>query len=207
METEIQLSTVQGSQDSSQNSDIWGPSKKSRHFLCQLYPMTFSLVSDTLQHLWIVPVWTVQVILSPNIQCLQKLWLHFICVHCFCRLTQITNYLNWVVRNLADVEVQMGAVKKVNSFLTMESENYEGTIGIVLNIILFHLNSYFLKKTSWVSGTLSFLLLFSTSIARESPLILTLLDKVHLNLKKMWLFRPEKSWIQRESKLILFTNT
>ncbi|KAK9400170.1 ATP-binding cassette sub-family C member 9 [Crotalus adamanteus] len=42
----------------------------------------------------------------------------------------ITNYLNWVVRNLADMEVQMGAVKKVNSFLNMESENYEGTIGI-----------------------------------------------------------------------------
>lgn len=40
----------------------------------------------------------------------------------------ITNYLNWVVRNLADLEVQMGAVKKVNSFLTMESENYEGTM-------------------------------------------------------------------------------
>lgn len=58
----------------------------------------------------------------------------------FCHLTQITNYLNWVVRNLADLEVQMGAVKKVNSFLTMESENYEGTMGIVLNIILFHLN-------------------------------------------------------------------
>ncbi|XP_026564930.1 ATP-binding cassette sub-family C member 9 [Pseudonaja textilis] len=42
----------------------------------------------------------------------------------------ITNYLNWVVRNLADLEVQMGAVKKVNSFLNMESENYEGTIDI-----------------------------------------------------------------------------
>uniref|UniRef100_A0A6I8N135 ATP binding cassette subfamily C member 9 n=1 Tax=Ornithorhynchus anatinus TaxID=9258 RepID=A0A6I8N135_ORNAN len=40
----------------------------------------------------------------------------------------ITNYLNWVVRNLADLEVQMGAVKKVNSFLNMESENYEGTM-------------------------------------------------------------------------------
>ncbi|NWH37857.1 ABCC9 protein, partial [Leptocoma aspasia] len=38
----------------------------------------------------------------------------------------ITNYLNWVVRNLADLEVQMGAVKKVHSFLNMESENYEG---------------------------------------------------------------------------------
>ncbi|KAF4022718.1 hypothetical protein G4228_014873 [Cervus hanglu yarkandensis] len=44
----------------------------------------------------------------------------------------ITNYLNWVVRNLADVEVQMGAVKKVNSFLTMESENYEGTMGKIV---------------------------------------------------------------------------
>lgn len=63
----------------------------------------------------------------------------------FGHLTQITNYLNWVVRNLADLEVQMGAVKKVNSFLTMESENYEGTMGIVLNIILFHLNICFIQ--------------------------------------------------------------
>ncbi|XP_062928444.1 ATP-binding cassette sub-family C member 9-like isoform X2 [Mobula hypostoma] len=40
----------------------------------------------------------------------------------------VCNYLNWVVRNLADLEVQMGAVKKVNSFLNIESENYEGTM-------------------------------------------------------------------------------
>ncbi|XP_055508829.1 ATP-binding cassette sub-family C member 9-like [Leucoraja erinacea] len=40
----------------------------------------------------------------------------------------LCNYLNWVVRNLADLEVQMGAVKKVNSFLNIESENYEGTM-------------------------------------------------------------------------------
>lgn len=42
---------------------------------------------------------------------------------------QVTNYLNWVVRNLADLEVQMSAVKKVNSFLSTESENYEGSMG------------------------------------------------------------------------------
>uniref|UniRef100_A0AAR2KA65 ATP-binding cassette, sub-family C (CFTR/MRP), member 9 n=1 Tax=Pygocentrus nattereri TaxID=42514 RepID=A0AAR2KA65_PYGNA len=42
----------------------------------------------------------------------------------------VTNYLNWVVRNLADLEVQMAAVKKVNSFLTTESENYEGSIDV-----------------------------------------------------------------------------
>ncbi|KAM4676445.1 ATP-binding cassette sub-family C member 9 isoform 3-T5 [Discoglossus pictus] len=40
----------------------------------------------------------------------------------------VTNYMNWVVRNLADLEVQIGAVKKVNSFLSIESESYEGTI-------------------------------------------------------------------------------
>ncbi|KAM5169906.1 ATP-binding cassette sub-family C member 9 [Mantella aurantiaca] len=40
----------------------------------------------------------------------------------------VTNYLNWVVRNLADLEVQIGAVKKVNSFLSIESECYEGSI-------------------------------------------------------------------------------
>ncbi len=42
---------------------------------------------------------------------------------------KVTNYLNWVVRNLADLEVQMAAVKKVNSFLSTESENYEGSMG------------------------------------------------------------------------------
>ncbi|XP_068162592.1 ATP-binding cassette sub-family C member 9 [Antennarius striatus] len=40
----------------------------------------------------------------------------------------VTNYLNWVVRNLADLEVQMAAVKKVNSFLSTESENYDGSM-------------------------------------------------------------------------------
>uniref|UniRef100_A0A3Q3W9M0 Uncharacterized protein n=1 Tax=Mola mola TaxID=94237 RepID=A0A3Q3W9M0_MOLML len=40
----------------------------------------------------------------------------------------VSNYLNWVVRNLADLEVQMAAVKKVNSFLSTESENYEGSM-------------------------------------------------------------------------------
>ncbi|KAA0720963.1 ATP-binding cassette sub-family C member 9 [Triplophysa tibetana] len=42
----------------------------------------------------------------------------------------VTNYLNWVVRNLADLEVQMAAVKKVNSFLSTESENYEGSMDV-----------------------------------------------------------------------------
>ncbi|XP_062338764.1 ATP-binding cassette sub-family C member 9 isoform X1 [Osmerus eperlanus] len=42
----------------------------------------------------------------------------------------VTNYLNWVVRNLADLEVQMAAVKKVNSFLTTPSEDYEGSMGV-----------------------------------------------------------------------------
>uniref|UniRef100_H3CLW8 ATP-binding cassette, sub-family C (CFTR/MRP), member 9 n=1 Tax=Tetraodon nigroviridis TaxID=99883 RepID=H3CLW8_TETNG len=40
----------------------------------------------------------------------------------------VSNYLNWVVRNLADLEVQMAAVKKVNSFLNTESENYDGSM-------------------------------------------------------------------------------
>lgn len=47
----------------------------------------------------------------------------------FCITSQVTNYLNWVVRNLADLEVQMAAVKKVNSFLSTESENYDGSMG------------------------------------------------------------------------------
>lgn len=62
---------------------------------------------------------------------LSQLQLQVIVLTFFPFILQITNYLNWVVRNLADLEVQMGAVKKVNSFLTMETENYEGTMGMI----------------------------------------------------------------------------
>lgn len=135
----------------SQNRDIWGPVRKNRQT-----PSLTTLPHDILPSLWYpaalmnCTIWrmlTVQVILSPNIQGLQKLILYWKWVNfcCCCCLTQITNYLNWVVRNLADLEVQMGAVKKVNSFLTMESENYEGTMGIAQNIILFHLNMYIIQ--------------------------------------------------------------
>lgn len=78
---------------------------------------------------WIV-WWTLYGSLWSDVQWSWELLTYFKCDH-FCHLIQITNYLNWVVRNLADLEVQMGAVKKVNSFLTMESENYEGTMGTV----------------------------------------------------------------------------
>uniref|UniRef100_A0A8C1P4L9 ATP-binding cassette, sub-family C (CFTR/MRP), member 9 n=1 Tax=Cyprinus carpio TaxID=7962 RepID=A0A8C1P4L9_CYPCA len=59
----------------------------------------------------------------------------------------VTNYLNWVVRNLADLEVQMAAVKKVNSFLSTESENYEGSMGNksfpdTISIIKPHISAY-----------------------------------------------------------------
>ena len=37
--------------------------------------------------------------------------------------------MNWMVRNLADMEVQLGAVKRINSLLRTEPENYEGLLG------------------------------------------------------------------------------
>ncbi|XP_072128555.1 ATP-binding cassette sub-family C member 8 isoform X2 [Mobula birostris] len=40
----------------------------------------------------------------------------------------ISNYLNWMVRNLADMEVQLGAVQRINSLLKIETENYDGLI-------------------------------------------------------------------------------
>lgn len=54
---------------------------------------------------------------------------------------QVTNYLNWVVRNMADLEVQMAAVEKVNSFLSTGSENYEGSMGkfCCFSLAAFHL--------------------------------------------------------------------
>ncbi|XP_078405252.1 ATP-binding cassette sub-family C member 8 isoform X3 [Cetorhinus maximus] len=40
----------------------------------------------------------------------------------------ISNYLNWMVRNLADMEVQLGAVQRINNLLKIETENYDGLL-------------------------------------------------------------------------------
>ncbi|XP_031799310.1 ATP-binding cassette sub-family C member 8 isoform X2 [Sarcophilus harrisii] len=40
----------------------------------------------------------------------------------------VSNYLNWMVRNLADMEIQMGAVKRIHGLLKTEAENYEGLL-------------------------------------------------------------------------------
>ncbi|XP_063053419.1 ATP-binding cassette sub-family C member 8 [Engraulis encrasicolus] len=38
----------------------------------------------------------------------------------------VSNYLNWMVRNLADMEVQMGSVRRISALLKTEPESYEG---------------------------------------------------------------------------------
>uniref|UniRef100_A0A8D0GZU4 ATP binding cassette subfamily C member 8 n=1 Tax=Sphenodon punctatus TaxID=8508 RepID=A0A8D0GZU4_SPHPU len=40
----------------------------------------------------------------------------------------VSNYLNWMVRNLADMEIQLGAVKRINGLIKTEAENYEGLL-------------------------------------------------------------------------------
>ncbi|XP_069823859.1 ATP-binding cassette sub-family C member 8 [Dendropsophus ebraccatus] len=40
----------------------------------------------------------------------------------------VSNYLNWMVRNLSDMEIQLGAVKRINSLLKTEPENYKGLL-------------------------------------------------------------------------------
>lgn len=42
---------------------------------------------------------------------------------------QVSNYLNWMVRNLADMEIQLGAVKRIHGLLKTEAESYEGLLG------------------------------------------------------------------------------
>lgn len=36
--------------------------------------------------------------------------------------------MNWMVRNLADMEVQLASVKRINGLLKTEPENYEGLL-------------------------------------------------------------------------------
>ncbi|XP_072291740.1 ATP-binding cassette sub-family C member 8-like [Eucyclogobius newberryi] len=42
----------------------------------------------------------------------------------------VSNYLNWMVRNLADMEVQLGSVKRINGLLKTEPENYDGLLTV-----------------------------------------------------------------------------
>lgn len=42
--------------------------------------------------------------------------------------SQVSNYMNWMVRNLADMEVQLASVKRINGLLKTEPENYEGLL-------------------------------------------------------------------------------
>ncbi|OCT82142.1 hypothetical protein XELAEV_18024654mg [Xenopus laevis] len=42
--------------------------------------------------------------------------------------THVSNYLNWMVRNLSDMEIQLGAVKRINGLLKTEPENYKGLL-------------------------------------------------------------------------------
>uniref|UniRef100_A0A3Q3X1T6 Uncharacterized protein n=1 Tax=Mola mola TaxID=94237 RepID=A0A3Q3X1T6_MOLML len=42
----------------------------------------------------------------------------------------VSNYMNWMVRNLADIEVQLGSVKRINGLLKTEPENYEGLLTV-----------------------------------------------------------------------------
>lgn len=46
----------------------------------------------------------------------------------FVSVYQVSNYMNWMVRNLADMEVQLGSVKRINGLLKTEPENYEGLL-------------------------------------------------------------------------------
>ncbi|XP_065812757.1 ATP-binding cassette sub-family C member 8 isoform X3 [Labrus bergylta] len=42
----------------------------------------------------------------------------------------VSNYMNWMVRNLADMEVQLGSVKRINGLLKTQPENYEGLLTV-----------------------------------------------------------------------------
>ncbi len=48
---------------------------------------------------------------------------------------QVSNYMNWMVRNLADMEVQLGSVKRINGLLKTEPENYEGLLSECSNAV------------------------------------------------------------------------
>ena len=57
---------------------------------------------------------------------------------------QVSNYLNWMVRNLADMEVQLGCVKRISSLLHTEPESYNGELS---ESIRNDINHFFRQRT------------------------------------------------------------
>ena len=68
-------------------------------------------------------------LLSWIIKCLIRLYLK-VTDECLPHLVfvQVSNYLNWMVRNLADMEVQLGCVKRISSLLHTQPESYNGEL-------------------------------------------------------------------------------
>lgn len=54
--------------------------------------------------------------------------------------------MNWMVRNLADMEVQLASVKRINSLLKTEPENYEGLLSESCCSFVFVVTS---QKQNW----------------------------------------------------------
>lgn len=96
--------------------------------VASIWSLPNDLLSNSLAGLGLTYALTVRFIFSAILYKQAKLHDHSNVINISVPV-QVSNYLNWVVRNLADLEVQMAAVKKVNSFLNTESENYDGSMG------------------------------------------------------------------------------
>lgn len=96
--------------------------------VASIWSLPNELLSKSLAGLGLTYALTVRFLFTAILYKRAKLHDHALVIR-ISALVQVSNYLNWVVRNLADLEVQMAAVKKVNSFLNTESENYDGSMG------------------------------------------------------------------------------
>lgn len=74
-------------------------------------------------------------------------------------MCQVSNYMNWMVRNLADMEVQLGSVKRINGLLKTEPENYEGLLSECSN-----------RHTYTLTSLVVFFVFFSVAVStKEIP--------------------------------------
>lgn len=78
-----------------------------RKKVCLLFPIGYGVINNT---------WKQNLLLSVNLELKCKKWICFLC------FLQVSIYLNWIVRNAAELELSMNSVERVDEFIHLERE-------------------------------------------------------------------------------------
>lgn len=91
--------------------------------------------------------------------------------------------MNWMVRNLADMEVQLGSVKRINGLLKTEPESYEGLLSECISLFfIFYFNLIQQLVSRNPTASVKFLFKFHYLAISNPGMIIELASRSHIGL-------------------------